>query len=317
MKILIVCSGNQGYISPFIKEQADALAALNNEVSIFPIVGKGAYGYLKNLSKFKRKIDEFLPDIIHAHYGYSGLLSSLANKRIPLIITFHGNDINPMSRDDKKNNFNRFLSKIAASTSDHSIFVNADFIEKINIKSLNYSIIPCHVDLKIFSPIEKITARNQLRFSKDEIYILFSSAFNNPIKNFPLAYRAIKILGNVNIIELKGYSRHEVNLLFNACDIALLTSINEGSPQFIKEAMACNCPIVATDVGDIKQIISGVEGCFITSFETTDVIDKIKQAINFVKKNSRTRGRERIIDLGLDSENIIKKIINVYHLNLK
>lgn len=77
MKVLIVANYNPGHCSPFVVEQVDSIRKLGVEFEYFGIVGKGPFGYLKNLPKFKRKIAEFKPDLIHAHYGLSGLLATL------------------------------------------------------------------------------------------------------------------------------------------------------------------------------------------------------------------------------------------------
>ena len=90
-------------------------------------------------------------------------------------------------------------------------------------------------------------------------------------------------------------------------DMALMTSFSEGSPQFIKEAMACNLPIVSTDVGDVKEIIQKTEGCYICKNEPEDVAKKIELALDFAKK---TTGREKIQHL--DNRIIAEKIIQVY-----
>lgn len=317
MKVLIICSGNVENFDikihqAFIYEQAETISKCGLEMDFFAIKGKGLFGYLSNLKKLKNKIEKFEPDILHAHYGLSGLLVSIVKNNHPLVTTFHGNDVNPIISDGKENNFNRLLSKIASWNSDYLIYVNSDFATRINSNQKKYAVVPCHVDLDIFYPIDKINARNQLGFTDEKKYILFSSAFDEPIKNYPLAAYATMNVKNVNVIELKGYRRYEVNLLLNACDIALLTSLNEGSPQFIKEAMACNCPIVSTDVGDIKWVIGETDGCFLTSFERDDVTEKINLALDFVQKSDRTNGRERILSLGLDSETTAKKIITMY-----
>ena len=99
----------------------------------------------------------------------------------------------------------------------------------------------------------------------------------------------------------------------NASDCVLLTSFSEGSPQFIKEAMACNCPIVTTNIGDVNWVLGNTDGCYLTSFKPEDVAEKIILAIEFRETHGHTRGRERIIELGLDSETIAGKIISVYN----
>ena len=79
------------------------------------------------------------------------------------------------------------------------------------------------------------------------------------------------------------------------------------SPQIIKEAMACNCPIVATDVGDVRHLISDIEGCYLTSFDAEDVAEKIEKALEFGK---RTNGRDRIKHI--DNRIIAEKVFQVY-----
>jgi glycosyltransferase involved in cell wall biosynthesis len=106
-------------------------------------------------------------------------------------------------------------------------------------------------------------------------------------------------------------------LYYNAVDVILLTSLHEGSPNVVKEAMACNCPVVSTDVGDVRWLFGDTPGYFITSFDYKDVVEKIKLAINFREKYYQTKGRERIIDLGLDSGTVAGRIIDVYRQVLK
>ena len=299
MKILIVCSRNSGKIAPFIQEQGDALSQLGVEIAYFPIEGKGLCGYLKNKKRLLLKINEFMPDLIHAHYGLSGLLANLQRK-IPVITTYHGSDIN---------NTKIFpLSRLNMILSVHNIFVS----EKNRLKSnqtRNQSLIPCGVDTNLFKSRDKAKARKIFDLNEDKKYILFAGAFANSVKNSALAKSAVSLLNDVCLIELQGYSREEVALLINAVDVVLLTSFTEGSPQIIKEAMACNCPIVSVPVGDIENVISGTAGCFISTYKPTDIADKLKQALEYGK---RTDGRERILSLGLDREAVAKQILSVY-----
>jgi glycosyltransferase involved in cell wall biosynthesis len=102
-------------------------------------------------------------------------------------------------------------------------------------------------------------------------------------------------------------------LLLNACDLALITSYNEGSNQFLKEAMACNRPIISTNVGDAERIFGNIEGCYLTSLNVEDVITNILKALEFGQRYGKTDGRQRIIELGLDSESIAKRVVAVYN----
>jgi len=300
MKILIVCSGNSGHISPFVKEQGESLKKLGISIDYFLIKGKGILGYLKNLPKLNKQIKKEKYDLIHAHYGLSGLLCVLQRK-VPVIITFHGSDIN--------NSYHRKFSKIAMRLSSYNIFVHKSIKDKVGAKN-KYSIIPCGVNLDTFHFSNMMEARKETYLDIGKKYVLFAGAFDNWVKNSKLAIEPIKNISYTELLELKGYNRNQVNLLMNACDVLLITSFSEGSPQVIKEAMACNCPIVSTDVGDVKEVIGNTEGCYITSYDPKDVAEKIKMAFDFGK---RTNGRKQIIKLGLDSDTISKGIKDIYN----
>lgn len=299
MKLLIVCSKNSGKVTPFIMEQADSLAKAGLEIDFYSVEGRKITGYLRNLKSLKNKINEFKPDIIHAHYGLSGLLANL-QRRVQVVTTYHGSDIN---------NSNVFpFSRMCMILSAHNIFVS----DKNRLKSgLNnkQSLIPCGVDIGLFKPKDKIEARKVLGLDGDKKYILFAGAFDNKVKNAGLAQEAVSLVSDVTLLELKGYTRNEVVLLMNAVDCVLMTSFTEGSPQFIKEAMACNCPVVSVPAGDVPVVINQIEGCFLTTYEQEDVAVKIKMALEF---NSRTKGRERIIEMKLDLETVAQRIIEVY-----
>ena len=306
MRILIVCSKNSGKIAPFILEQVDSLVKVGLVVDYFTIQGKGFTGYLKNYKSLKYKISEFKPNIIHAHYGLSGLMANL-QRSVPVVTTYHGSDIN---------NAKVFpFSKICTMLSAYNIFVSEKNLNKTqNLFGFSHSkkkevVIPCGVEIDLFKPMDKVEARMALGLDCEKKLILFAGAFSNRVKNATLAQQAIVMIGDVKLLELKGYTREQVVLLMNAVDCVLMTSFTEGSPQFIKEAMACNCPIVSVKVGDVSEVLEGVGGCFISSYEPTDVVNKLKQALEYKNK---TEGRMRIFERELDNESVTRRIFQVY-----
>ena len=302
MKVIIVASFNKDRFAPFIMEQAQALKALGCEIVFFGLKGKGLKGYLKNLSPLKRKIKECRPDVIHAHYGLSGLLANL-QRRVPVVTTYHGSDIN----DRKALPF----SKIAMRLSVWNIFVSRKTLEIAGPKN-QYSLLPCGIDLTDLQLTEKNEARRRMSLDVDKQYVLFAGAFDNIVKNAPLAKEAVALLRaeSVELVELKGYTRDEVIMLMCAADVFLLTSISEGSPQVIKEAMACGCPIVSVDVGDVKERIEGVSGCFVSPSNNPGAIASlIKEALLF---KGKTKGREKIIADGLDNSQVAGRLVNIY-----
>lgn len=308
MKILIVCSGNFDNFNfqihqAFIYEQMEAVKRLDANIHFdkYFIKGKGIKGYLKNLKKLKTTLHKEEYNYVHAHFAFSSLLANL-QRRVPVITTFHGSDVN--------NPKNRLLSGIVELLSKISIYVSEDLLNKsLPLKRKNRFVIPCGVDLDNFKPASKSISRKKLGLDPDTIYVLFSSSFNNKVKNYPLAKAAVDKLNNPNIelIEFKNYDRESAAVLMNAVDLALMTSSKEGSPQFIKEALACNCRIVSTDVGDVRSLIENIEGCFITSFEVEDIAEKIKIALDYNKSFS---SRDHIKHL--NNKFIAEKVRDLY-----
>jgi len=304
MRILIVASIKKTYYAPFIIEQANSIAALGHTIEYFGVNGSGIYGYLKTLSSLKNKIKQFKPDIIHAHYGLSGLLACL-QRSVPVLVTYHGSDINVPSV--------RVFSKIAMCLSAFNIFVSPKNVVLAKAKK-KYVLQPCGVDLQTIVSLEKTYARKQMNLSDSDKIIVFSGAFDNAVKNSALAKEAVSLIPGIRLIELKAYTKNEVNVLLNAADCMIMTSFTEGSPQVIKEAMASGCPIVSVDVGDVKEITSGIDGCYIAERTPEDIAEKLKLALNF---NGKTQGRKRIIELGFENESIAKRLISIYENILK
>lgn len=321
MKILIVGNNKPGHFAPFVEEQARALQQQGCEIVFFGVQGKGIMGYLRCLPALRRAIQQYQPDLIHAHYGLSGLLANL-QRRMPVVTTYHGSDINVPAV--------RRFSKIAMRLSAHNIFVSQRNVTlALSPNSLityrlkkRYTLLPCGVNLPLpwsemqTQRVEQLTLNQwvQGKLNAGVKHVLFAGAFNNAVKDPELAKAAIHELESkgvkVELIELKGYNRDQVNALMYNCDALLMTSKTEGSPQVIKEAMACGCPIVSVDVGDVAERVEGVDGCYVVSSrEPAAIAEALQQALAF---SGKTNGRQRIIEMGLSNEQVAKRLMTIY-----
>ena len=342
MKFLILGSLNShaGKLAPFITEQAEALRAAGCEVEYFGVVGKGVRGYLKQLPKLRRVIREQHIDIIHAHYGLCCLLANL-QRLVPVVSTYHGSDINSPKV--------RRFSKVAMRLSAWNIFVSkrtqdiafAEVPQSVQRKS---SLIPCGINLPApWQQLQKQTVGTQTMMQwvntilePNKKHVLFAGALDNPVKDPKLAKRVVAVIngglmGNymeinvqkpIQLVELKGYTRDQVNALMYTCDALLMTSKTEGSPQVIKEAMACGLPIVSTDVGDVKerlttnfQIPTGspqlLSGCYIAKSRNPKALAKLME--DALAYGQRTRGREYIINAGLTNKSVVGQLLETYN----
>lgn len=301
MKILIVANHNTGKFAPYIVEQVDTLNRLGVEMDYFGVHGKGIRGYLSNLNALKAKINQFKPDLVHAHYGLSGLLANLQRK-VPVITTYHGSDIHSKG-------LILFFSRLSIMLSNYNIFVSAGLLKQSGYRGYKKCLLPCGVDCTTFKPMERKSARELLSWDSDKKYVLFAGAFDNYIKNSPLAKAAIAKIQEAQLIEMRGFSREQVNLVMNAADCLLLTSYREGSPQVIKEALTCGTPIVSVNAGDAKDMLTGIDGCYVSSYDIDDIVSCLRKALSF---QGKTNGWERISQRQLDNEQIVKKLYSIY-----
>lgn len=372
MKLLIIASDKGGRFAPFIEEQIAALQACGVQIIRYGVTGHGIMGYLRELPALRRLIRAERPDIVHAHYGLSGLLANL-QRLVPVVTTYHGSDIN-------KPNILR-LSKIAMRLSAHNIFVSARNVAlalgeaqaQCKVYSVQckgeensetettastqpegrlhhtpytkHTLLPCGVNLTDDQLASRSEACQALGIADDAKLVLFAGAFDNAVKDAELAFAAIELLqtqcsgadapvysvqckGKETseavtsactpytihytpiLQELRGFTRAEVNHWMCAANCLLLTSKTEGSPQVIKEAMACGCPIVSVDVGDVAERVSGVEGCYVVrTREPKDIAVALQKALAHVGK---TNGRQRILEMGLSNDQVAERLMAIY-----
>jgi glycosyltransferase involved in cell wall biosynthesis len=298
VKILFVCSSTNGSIVPFIKDQQLMLINEGHSVDCFTINSKGYFGYLKSIFELREFLRKNKYDLIHAHYGLSGLVATFQNKT-PVVVTYHGSDIH----QKKVYKF----SKIAIKRANHNIFVSKK-LKGIAGHPKSSTIIPCGVEFTVFKKMNKNKLREKLGLNPDKKYVLFSSNFDRQIKNPEIAIKAVSAIKNTELLELKGFSREQVAQLMNAVDICLLVSQDEGSPQFIKEAAACGQWIVTTDVGDVQEILYE----YPKVKYVTQEIDEVKNTIkNVLKKKEEIHLKN--FDLSkYDNKVIVKELIEVY-----
>lgn len=305
IKVLVVASDKGGKFAPFIEEQIAALEDYGVVMVRYPVTRKGIIGYLREVPLLRRMIKIEKPNVVHAHFGLSGLLANL-QRIVPVVTTYHGSDIN--------NPTTLRFSKMAIWLSKHNIFVSKRNINIAQPKK-NYSLLPCGVNLRVLQDNHPKTERVEKILKEGKINVLFAGAFDNNVKDPQLAKQTIEILSQdldgVNLIELKGYTREEVAILMHSCNALLMTSKTEGSPQVIKEAMSCGCPIVSVDVGDVAERIEGVEGCFVVkSREPKAIAAALKKAVLF---EVRTNGHEKIIEMGLSNEQVVIQLVDIYN----
>ncbi len=302
MDILFVSSGNtKNGISPIIHNQGTSLKKLGHEVSFFTIKGKGLKGYVRHIFILRKFLKKQSYDVVHAHYSLSAMTASLAGAR-PLVVSLMGSDVKASPLLSK-------LIKIFQTIFWRRVIVkSADM--KASSKIAEAKILPNGVDFEKFKPLSREEALTVTGWDPMKKHLLFAANPKRPEKNFPLAKAAFELLNDpaIELHSLVDIPNELMPHYFNASDVILLTSLWEGSPNVIKEAMACNSKIVAVDVGDIREVMGNTPGCYISDFEPTAFSDTINKALEHTAK---TTGRAKIEHL---SESVIaSKLTTIYN----
>lgn len=302
---------------PFIESQIKSLRNQGIDCDIYEILSYNSnLEYLKAIGKIRDVVKKNNYDIIHAHYSYSGLVSILARTGKPILLSLMGSDIfgdrNLKGKLTLRGKLDRLISKYITKRVNHVIIKSENMKEFLPNVSL--SVVPNGVNFNLFKPQEKNIARNKLGLSNSDFTILFLGNPNYTVKNFKLAQQGVdsfcKMIhkhDEIKMLSPFGIEQTLVADFMNASDVLILTSFFEGSPNIVKEAMACNLPIISTDVGDVKDVISDTENCFVVDYSANEIASKLK--IIFENRR-RSNGREKIKYLG--EELVADKIGKIY-----
>lgn len=228
-------------------------------------------------------------------------------------ITYGGSDIegSPVfyGRRRYRNNVLRIISRLLSLLVDEVIVVSDHLGQRLPRRT--YHVIPSGIDLALFRPIDKEAARVQLGLDPDKRFLLFAGNPGNERKRYALAAQASETAAAAidhELLVLTGKPSTQLPLYMNASDALILTSTNEGSPNVVEEALACNLPVFSVDVGDVRERIGAVEGCRLCPSDEPDVL--ADALLSVLQRNRRIAGRETIKELGL--ANMAARVLAVY-----
>ena len=307
-------------LGTFVEQQIRSLRDLGLDVDVLLVnrADKGMAAYFGFSWQIQMRARSFRPDIVHVMYG--GVMAALATQvvnDVPIVITFHGSDLlgENLSGITRKliSHFGVWASLIAARRADGIVVVSSNLRCKLpnDIDESKIRTIPCGIDLNLFKPLDRIECRVSLGWRPDVFHVLFPANSGDPVKRPELAKAAVDLVEHrgidIEMHELRGVPYHQVPLWINASDVLIMTSLHEGSPTIVKEALACNLPVVSVDVGDVVERIDGIDGCYLS---TPDPRDLASQLVLVHAGMRRTQGREKM--KVFSSENIAGRLSSFY-----
>ena len=320
MRVLFILpEAEHGNSMIFARRQIDSLK--NSGIIPFSFYLKSRMNPFKLFTEYRRLrkcMADFKPEIVHSHYGTMTAFFAAVSSATPLVVTYYGSDLNFVRTENFfLEIFRKFLSQMAALRASAIICVSERLKKKLFWKKEIASVVPIGANEFFFKPLNYDEARKRLNTGSNEKLILFYA--NAPVKRLDIAQKTISIvkeeIPSAELKILKGnVAPEEIVLLLNACDCLLLCSDSEGSPAMVKEAMACNLPVVSNDVGDVKQNIETTSPGVITEQDPGRLAEGI---IRVLKMNVRSNGRETLQRLGLTEKIVAEKVLNIYRKILK
>lgn len=301
-------------LSPFVKQQVEFLQATGVDVDVYKFRGrKNPVNYLKAWWGIRRRLAGNRYDLVHAQHGQSGLVA--LPKRLPLVVTFHGSDLQGIvgdvsGRHTMMGRLLRRISRFVSRRADAAIVVSERMKLLVGRTTPAY-VVPSGIDLSLFRRMPQAESRERLGLPADGKLVLFVGDPELAVKRFDLARRAVDIMKEKcpgELVVAWKVDRTQIPLYLSACDVLVFTSVQEGSPTLIKEALACDLPIVSVPVGDVPERLDGVENCVLCTDDRPETIAEALQDV--LQRGERCRGRDAIREL--DETILAKRVVEIY-----
>jgi glycosyltransferase involved in cell wall biosynthesis len=305
----------------FVDEHVKATRRRGIHVDVFFTDTRGHRArYFGDLPRLAMALRTGRYDVVHAHHSYCVFQvvcgRTLARSSTPLLFTLHEGEANapPGFRDEDADFLKRFVywrrpKRLALQLSDLCVSVEAQLPRAVGYRG-EYAVISPGVDTEAFRPLERINCRIDLALDPDERILFFPADPARPLKGADLLRRSLRFVDTpVRVVFGGAIPRRAMPIYINAADAVVQTSVYEASPTVLKEAMACNTPVVCTDVGDVAALFGNTPGCFRAPADERAVADAIEKALRY---GPRSMGRDRVLALGLSVDAVADRYAETY-----
>lgn len=303
----------------FVKAIVDSLTALGHEVEVIH-PNPGLPTPLRYASAALQVFCKTLTgryDIVNGHYGLWCVLARM-QWTTPVVANFLGDDLlGTVTTEGPHSQKSLFVVRLDQWLCRHvaAVCVKSEQMKKAALVEDAF-VIPDGINFDLFQSIPRDEARAALGWDQERYYVVFANNPTIPVKNFALAQKAIERLHargmDAELVVANGLPQSKVMQYINASNALILSSVAEGSPNVVREAMACNVPVVSTDVGDVAQVLAHTEGCSVCPHDADALAIGLEKAL---LHTARTTGRADTAHLS--NMALVQQIIAMYEYAMR
>ena len=314
--LMVTCewptTSNNPHAVPFVVRQVEFLRRAGVDVDVFPFRGaRKPLNYLRAWYRVQQKLRRNSYDVIHAQWGQSA--PTALPTRLPLVVTFRGGEGEGIVGDHGRYTLSgrvlRAVSAYVARRADELVVVSAHMQSYLPPRRVH--VIPSGLDFSKLPLIDRQDARRELGLSASKRLVLFVGNPEESRKRYALAQDVVSRLDkslDAELVVAWKVPHARVPLYMNACDALLFVSMYEGSPNVVKEALACNLPVVSVDVGDVAERLARVAGCRLCP--DSDPGRLALALAEVLRANTRIDGRTAVREL--DENLLAQRMLQVY-----
>jgi glycosyltransferase involved in cell wall biosynthesis len=310
-------SPDQPAYGSFVASQVASLHEEGVETDVVFIDGRSSsLNYFRGVREVRDKVRSGAYDVVHAHYGLTGCIARLQGS-LPLVVSFCGDDILGTPRAEGGRTARSLVvvgaSHLLESVADAIIVKSEEMRTRLWFRASRERalVLPNGVDLRRFKAMPVAEARRQLGLDPSKLYVLFPNTPYERRKRVDLAQAAVEILAkrvaNVELLVVYHKPPAQLPTYYSAANALLLTSDWEGSPNVVKEALACDLPVISVSTGDVRERIEGAPGCQISDRDPAQLATALEQTLRMERP---TDLHERVA--ALDTRAVARRLIEVY-----
>jgi teichuronic acid biosynthesis glycosyltransferase TuaC len=277
---------------------------------------KNPVNCIKASLRLRKMVQQNQYDIVNQYWGGIASFFAALFCPAPYIISLLGSDLYGQYKPDGSKTWMgkmlSFFSQLTCLQANGIIVMSKKMKEKLWTSSQKKAVaIPEGISKGKFYPVEKSEARAKLNWDATAPIVIYFSQ-NAYVKNMPLAKasfeKLMEIIPTAQLKLVQGVPHAELLWYYNAADLLLLTSYHEGSNNSIKEALACNLPVVSVNVGDARERLENIEpSAVVDNFDAAQLATAMH---NILVEPKRSNGQQTVHEVELP--NIAERIIAFY-----